>query len=107
MIHFAQYPTVKVPVKLNAVNFDGVFNNFKVFQEQPSPNTVGQQQQKQGLGAIVGSSIAGVGIGGPSGSDMQNLIHVSSLNMGPDGHPLPQQMPSQQYSGGSSGYSQG
>ena len=33
MIHFAQYPTVKVPVKLNAVNFDGVFNNFKVYQE--------------------------------------------------------------------------
>jgi len=31
MIHFAQYPTVKVPVKLNAVNFDGVFNNMKVF----------------------------------------------------------------------------
>ena len=35
MIHFAQYPTVKVPVKLNAVNFEGVFNNMKVFQEQP------------------------------------------------------------------------
>ena len=31
MIHFAQYPTAKVPVKLNAVNFDGVFNNLKVF----------------------------------------------------------------------------
>lgn len=31
MIHFAQYPTVKVPVKLNSVNFDGVFNNMKVF----------------------------------------------------------------------------
>ena len=31
MIHFAQYPTVKVPVKLNAVNFDGVFNNIKAF----------------------------------------------------------------------------
>ena len=33
MIHFAQYPTVKVPVKLNAVNFDGVFNNIKAFSE--------------------------------------------------------------------------
>lgn len=33
MIHFAQYPTVKVPVKLNAVNFDGVFNNLKLFQD--------------------------------------------------------------------------
>lgn len=33
LIHFAQYPTVKVPVKLNAVNFDGVFNNLKLFQE--------------------------------------------------------------------------
>lgn len=33
MIHFAQFPTVKVPVKLNAVNFDGVFNNVKAFQD--------------------------------------------------------------------------
>lgn len=33
MIHFAQFPTVKVPVKLNAVNFDGVFNNIKAFSE--------------------------------------------------------------------------
>lgn len=31
MIHFAQYNPVKVPVKLNAVNFDGVFNNMKIF----------------------------------------------------------------------------
>ena len=31
MIHFAQYPTVKVPVKLNSVNFDGVFNNMKMY----------------------------------------------------------------------------
>lgn len=27
MIHFTQYPTAKVPVKLNAVSFEGVFNN--------------------------------------------------------------------------------
>lgn len=27
MIHYSQYPTAKVPVKLNSVNFDGVFNN--------------------------------------------------------------------------------
>ena len=33
MIHFAQFPTVKVPVKLNAVNFDGVFNNIKAYSE--------------------------------------------------------------------------
>ena len=32
MIHYAQYnPGVKVPVKLNAVNFDGVFNNMKIY----------------------------------------------------------------------------
>lgn len=29
LIHYSQYPSVKVPVKLNAVNFDGVFNNLK------------------------------------------------------------------------------
>ena len=39
MIHFSQYPTAKVPVKLNAVNFEGVFNNMKMFQEQSSPAT--------------------------------------------------------------------
>lgn len=37
MIHFAQYPNAKVPVKLNAVNFDGVFNNVKMFQEGSTP----------------------------------------------------------------------
>lgn len=37
MIHFSQFPTSKVPVKLNSVNFDGVFNNLKMFQDQPSP----------------------------------------------------------------------
>ena len=39
MIHFAQYPTVKVPVKLNAVNFDGVFNNIKAFSEAQATGT--------------------------------------------------------------------
>lgn len=29
VVHYQQYPTVKVPVKLNPVNFDGVFNNMK------------------------------------------------------------------------------
>jgi len=37
LIHFSQFPTSKVPVKLNSVNFDGVFNNLKMFQDQPSP----------------------------------------------------------------------
>jgi hypothetical protein len=41
MIHFAQYPTVKVPVKLNAVNFDGVFNNIKAFSEATQGQIVG------------------------------------------------------------------
>lgn len=34
LVHFQQYPTVKVPVKLNPVNFEGVFNNVK-FQMEP------------------------------------------------------------------------
>lgn len=67
LIHFAQLPTSKVPVKLNSVNFDGVFNNVKVFQEQQTPVAKNP---------------------GPSGSskgnrssnrDMSNLIHVSSI----------------------------
>jgi len=41
MIHFSQFPNSKVPVKLNAVNFDGVFNNVKIFQDQPSPSVLG------------------------------------------------------------------
>jgi hypothetical protein len=45
MIHFAQYPTVKVPVKLNAVNFDGVFNNIKAFSEAQAAGTGGNPQQ--------------------------------------------------------------
>ena len=69
MIHFAQYPTVKVPVKLNAVNFDGVFNNMKMYQgptaEQPTPASSQQQQQQmmnQKTGG--GSGISGIGING-------------------------------------------
>ena len=78
MIHFAQYPTVKVPVKLNAVNFDGVFGNMKVYQDQPSPAN-GNQMQKQGLGGgIIGAGIGNVGPGGMN--DMGNLIQVSGLN---------------------------
>mmetsp|Transcript_24695 Transcript_24695/g.21930 ORF Transcript_24695/g.21930 Transcript_24695/m.21930 type:complete len:388 (+) Transcript_24695:144-1307(+) len=65
MIHFSQYPNTKVPVKLNAVNFDGVFNNMKSFAEQPSP-TVPKNNQ-------TGSSRGNRG-------DMANLIHVSSIN---------------------------
>ena len=34
MIHYAQHPSSKVAVKLNAVNFDGVFNNLK-YNMQP------------------------------------------------------------------------
>jgi len=45
MIHFAQYPTVKVPVKLNAVNFDGVFNNIKAFSESGQSSGSGQTPQ--------------------------------------------------------------
>ena len=59
MIHFAQYPTVKVPVKLNAVNFDGVFNNMKMYQvEQPTPgsNVLVNQKGNSGIG------IAGQGL---------------------------------------------
>ena len=29
MIHYSQYLSANVPVKLNAVNFDGVFNKLK------------------------------------------------------------------------------
>jgi hypothetical protein len=34
MIHYSQYANAKVPVKLNAVNFDGVFNNLKYQMNQ-------------------------------------------------------------------------
>ena len=43
MIHYSQYPTAKVPVKLNSVNFDGVFNNLKYNMEAngETPNAKG------------------------------------------------------------------
>jgi len=72
MVHFSQYPTVKVPVKLNAVNFEGVFNNIKLFQDQ-TPTQSSQGQSKQSLPA---------GPGFYQGNDMSNLIQVSSLQMG-------------------------
>ena len=68
-MHFQQYPTVKVPVKLNPVNFDGVFNNMKFQMEQgnqpmqPMQQIKGQFQNPQ------------------SQQEMQNLIQVQSLNM--------------------------
>lgn len=70
MIHFSQYSTAKVPVKLNAVNFDGVFNNMKVFQDQPSPAT---KTHNHNTGSSRGQR-------GQNGGDMANLIHVSSIN---------------------------
>lgn len=73
MIHFAQYPTVKVPVKLNAVNFDGVFNNIKAYAEaQGMPQVVGSGPQanpqinssKNPIGIVGnGIGISGIGIG--------------------------------------------
>lgn len=72
MIHFSQYPTAKVPVKLNSVNFDGVFNNLKMFQDQQSPSTKNFSNNNNGSSR------------GPrtNGGDMANLIHVSSINTG-------------------------
>jgi Leucine-rich repeat (LRR) protein len=71
MIHFSQFPTAKVPVKLNAVNFDGVFNSIKVFQDQPSPGVKGYNHNTTG-------SSRGNRAG--NNGDMTNLIHVSSIN---------------------------
>jgi len=47
MIHYQQYPSAKVPVKLNSVNFHGVFNNLKYnMNDQQTPNNkVGQNNQ--------------------------------------------------------------
>ena len=88
---------------MNAVNFDGVFNNIKAFSEATQGQIVGQGgaqsqqivQQMTGKNAIgvVGAGIAGVGIGGyvggpgssmlmmPGGgnSDMGSLIQVNQL----------------------------
>jgi len=72
MIHFSQYPTAKVPVKLNAVNFDGVFNNLKMFQDQPSPVT--KNYAANNNGSSRGNRA--------TANDMANLIHVSSINNG-------------------------
>ena len=72
MIHFSQYPTAKVPVKLNAVNFDGVFNNLKMFQDQPSP----------GVKSFSHNTSSSRGNRGNNG-DMANLIHVSSISTEP------------------------
>ena len=58
-----------MPVKLNPVNFDGVFNNMKFQMEQgnqpmqPMQQIKGQFQNPQ------------------SQQEMQNLIQVQSLNM--------------------------
>lgn len=71
MIHFSQFPTAKVPVKLNAVNFDGVFNSIKVFQDQPSPGVKGYSHNTTGSSR---------GNRGGNSGDMTNLIHVSSIN---------------------------
>ncbi len=46
LVHFQQYPTVKVPVKLNPVNFDGVFNNMKFQMEQGAQNAPPMSQMK-------------------------------------------------------------
>lgn len=48
LIHFSQFPISKVPVKLNSVNFDGVFNNLKMFQDQPSPGVKNTGQGNTG-----------------------------------------------------------
>lgn len=53
MVHFQQYPTVKVPVKLNPVNFDGVFTNLKFQLEQPSPQNAASKQ----LGGVMGNGM--------------------------------------------------
>ena len=78
LLHNQQYPQQKVPVRLNAVNFDGVFNNMKYsMAEQPTPQ--GLVNQKGQLGGVQGLSInaQGQGIGG---SDMQGLIQVQSMS---------------------------
>jgi len=73
MVHFSQYPTVKVPVKLNAVNFDGVFNNIRLFQDQTPTQSAGQPGS-QPRPNIPGQSLY-------AANDMANLIQVSSLQM--------------------------
>lgn len=43
LVHFQQYPTVKVPVKLNPVNFDGVFNNVRMQGDALTPSSLSGQ----------------------------------------------------------------
>jgi Leucine-rich repeat len=38
LVHFQQFPTVKVPVRLNPVNFEGVFNNMRSQLDSQTPN---------------------------------------------------------------------
>ena len=71
MIHYQQYPQSKLPVKLNSVNFDGVFNNMKHHQDpsQPTPQNMNTGKPLSG--------VQGFGINGPlqmGGGDMQGLI---------------------------------
>mmetsp|Transcript_33475 Transcript_33475/g.32933 ORF Transcript_33475/g.32933 Transcript_33475/m.32933 type:complete len:131 (+) Transcript_33475:1134-1526(+) len=69
MVQYSQYPSSKVPVKLNPVNFEGVFNNMKSFADQTSPNVGKQSQHKSG------SSRGNRG----GNNDMANLIQVTSM----------------------------
>lgn len=71
MIHYSQYPSAKVPVKLNAVNFDGVFNNLKYNSGQIQAAGIGPDGQtpsnmaKMGIPGAPGS-FSGVGVQGLS-----------------------------------------
>lgn len=85
MIHYSQYPSSKVPVKLNSVNFDGVFNNLKYnMQEGQTPQAM-QMQNKMGQGAfggVQGLSINGQGqSGNPTPQEMGGMIQVQGMNM--------------------------
>ena len=77
MIHYSQYPTAKVPVKLNSVNFDGVFNNNSMQQNLNPQGPGGKPGQ---LGGVQGLSINGQGQGLGGQNDMQSLIQVQSMN---------------------------
>lgn len=68
MIHYSQYANAKVPVKLNAVNFDGVFNNLKYQMNQDGTTP----QNVQGKGQLAG--VQGLSINGQGAGDMQSLI---------------------------------
>jgi len=43
MIHYQQYQNSKLPVKLNSVNFDGVFNGMRLNTEIPPQNATAKQ----------------------------------------------------------------